>query len=185
MNCASYPSGQCTWYCCENWSQQVGPYWGDGKMWLASAQKDGWLTSPIPEIGDIAVWGANTGGTRDAGHVALVISVNPLTVAESNWNVPLQPDHRVVSDYSKSGIIGYVRPTKTTEEVMTYTPEQQRVKIHETYWEFLMREVENNDAMTYHLGVWNVKGMEACLAEIWDGPEAAKVMAAKRAHLGL
>ncbi len=183
--CATYPSGQCTWYCCMNWSMPVGPYWGDGRMWLTSAQQAGYVITTVAEVGAIAVWGANMGGARDAGHVAIVQAITPLTVAESNWNVPLQPDIRVVNAYSQSGIIGYILPTKTTEEPMTYTPDQQRAQIRQWYLDYLIRGVEDDAAMQYHLGVWNTKGMDVCLADIVDGAEAQSATAAKRRLLGL
>lgn len=117
-NCNFYPRGQCTWYCCSTWTGgEIGPLWGDGKMWLESAGRAGYRTASSPVVGAIAVWGANMGGTRDAGHVAIVRAVSPLTVAESNWNVPLQPDVRVVNDYSASGIIGYILPQQEVEVV--------------------------------------------------------------------
>jgi len=110
-DCRWYNLGQCTRYVCDTWSGgSIGPLWGDGYMWLESAGRDGYRTATDPVVGAIAVWGQNMGGTRAAGHVAIVRSLGPLTVAESNWNVPLQPDVRVVSDYSKSGIIGYILP---------------------------------------------------------------------------
>ena len=119
-NCALYPTGMCTWYCCTTWSGgPIGPLWGDGVMWLESAGKAGYRTSSSPALNAIAVWGANMGGTKDAGHVAIVRAVEPLTVAESNWNVPLQPDVRVVSAYSQSGIIGYILPQQQEADVAT------------------------------------------------------------------
>jgi surface antigen len=184
MSNDTYPPGQCTRYVADNWSQQVGPYWGDGWMWLGSGEQAGYATTSVPSVGAIAVWGRDMGGARAAGHVAIVQAAEPLTVAESNWNIALQPDQRVVSSASAAGIVGYLLPEKA-DPPMTYSLDQQRVKIHEAYWTYLLREVENDAAMQYHLGVWNTKGMEACLAEIWDGSEHGAVVAAQRKLLGL
>lgn len=111
-DCTLYPIGQCTWYCCSNWSAPVGPVWGNGYAWLGSGQRAGYLTASQPSAGDIAVWGQYVGGAGAAGHVALVTSTAPLTVAESNWLGTLQAGVRVVSADSATGITGYVRPIK-------------------------------------------------------------------------
>jgi hypothetical protein len=41
-----------------------------------------------PQVGDIAIWGANQGGALGAGHVALVTSISPsgsVNVTGTNW----------------------------------------------------------------------------------------------------
>jgi hypothetical protein len=105
----SYPNGQCTRYVADTWDGgEVGPYWGDAHAWPASAQADGYLISPNAFVDTIAVWGANMGGARAAGHVAIVTGVNPLTVRESNWTRALVPDTRTVTD--TGGIIAFILP---------------------------------------------------------------------------
>ncbi|HEV3129606.1 MAG TPA: CHAP domain-containing protein [Solirubrobacteraceae bacterium] len=126
--CQWYNPGQCTRFCCDQWTDPVGAFWGNGAAWLESARKDGYSTTTIPTVGAIAVWGANMGGTKAAGHVAIVKAVQPLTVAESNWSVPLQPDVRIVSAYSQAGIIGYILPHSFPEDHMA-TIGQKRADI--------------------------------------------------------
>lgn len=180
----SYPDGQCSRFCADRWSVAPGPYWGDARFWLDSGHQAGYATSSVPEVGAIAVWGANMGGTRDAGHVALVQAIAPLTVAESNWNIPLQPDQRPVSAYSQTGIIGYVLPRKATEEPMNYTLAQQRAYIHQCAYESWLREISEEE-MQHWLGVWNTQGQEGVVAGIFDTPEAVTVTQARRRLLGL
>lgn len=116
MDHPTYDPGQCTRFVADNWSQPVGPYWGDGKQWLVSAMEAGYVIAETPQLGAIAVWGANAGGAGPAGHVAIVAAVEPLTVSESNWDEPLRPDSRVVSPASAAGIVGYILPELADQE---------------------------------------------------------------------
>jgi hypothetical protein len=181
----TYPDGQCTRYVADNWSEPVGPYWGDGREWLGSASAAGWdivAGTTGGEAGDIAVWGPNVGGAGSAGHVALVVQAAPLTVDESNWTYPLRYDRRVVDAASQAGIIGYVRPVMTAaveDETVAYllsgaaaTPADllaRRIKVHE--WAHasgaaITPAELSESVMDEVLAVWVESGAEAALARM-------------------
>ncbi|MGH7755287.1 MAG: CHAP domain-containing protein [Vulcanimicrobiaceae bacterium] len=208
-DCSSYPTGQCTWYVCSNWSAPVGPYWGDAHTWLTSAGADGYEIVSAPAVGAIAVWGPNAGGAGAAGHVAIVISVVPggIDVKESNWSQPFQPDERLVWDLSV--ISGYILPAKVTAPEPEPTPEPatepapepatgvdgmgiylsdddaRREKVRSLYRDLLCREVENETAMDAWVAYMTAHGVDQTAAAIEDGPEATAVMVARRKLLGL
>jgi hypothetical protein len=108
-----YTIGQCTDGAAKiaTW---VGAQWGDASQWLGNAAQQGFPESSTPQIGDVAVWGANMGGALGAGHVAVVTGLqangDPI-VEEENWtNGPGNFDSRLVSPSSAAGIIGYIEP---------------------------------------------------------------------------
>jgi surface antigen len=108
----TYALGQCTRYVADTWDGgPIGPYWGDGWQWLNSAALAGYLITHVPLLDAIAVWGPNQGGAGAAGHVAIVTSVNPLTVRESNWTAALTADVRVVAH--PIDVTGYIIPRET------------------------------------------------------------------------
>lgn len=174
----TYPLGQCTRWVADHWTDQVGPYWGDGRQWLTSARASGFQTTVVPTIGSVLCLGAYSDGAGAAGHVAIVTAVDPIVVSESNWIYSMSPDSRTI--YGLIDLFGFILPRSAM-----VSGDEQRAQIHEWYYDLLQREVENESAMMYHLSVWNAKGKEACLAEIYDGPEATRVMIAKRKLLGI
>jgi hypothetical protein len=178
----TYPDGQCTRYAADNWTQPVGPEWGDARLWLNSAQLAGWAITETPEAGDLAVWGANVGEAAAAGHVAIVVQAAPLVVDESNWTYPLRYDRRVVAPASAAGIIGYIRPIKagtTEDDTVTYLlagpPANaadalaRRIKVHEWTHEsaaIIVPSQLTEPVMDELLAVWVAQGAEAVLARI-------------------
>ncbi len=68
---------------------------------------------------------------------------------------------------------------------MTYTDQDIQAQIREWYYELLVRGVESNEAMAYHVGVWKTKGKDVCMAEIADGQEAQQANTSMRKLLGL
>jgi surface antigen len=115
----SYPDGECTRYCADNWTATVGPVWGDAHRWLASAIDAGYRISSTPRVGAIAVWAPGRGGAHAAGHVALVTGLAPLTVIESNWQFSLRVDSRFVGPDSLAGIAGYILPELVEDPMST------------------------------------------------------------------
>ena len=114
----TYPAGQCTRWVADNWTEQVGPYWGNAGGWLTSAKWDGFEVSEWPRVGSIAVWKAWTGGAGADGHVAIVLATSPLLVREENWSGSGVVDTRLVEATKGAAPSGYVLPFLTTEEPM-------------------------------------------------------------------
>lgn len=180
MNHTTYPDGQCTRYVADNWSDPVGPYWGNAVKWLGSAQADGYHLSPTPVVGRIAVWGANMGGTGPDGHVAIVTSVSPLVVSESNWNDDGKVGSRAVPAWSKSGIMGYIVPksqeVSTVNYLLSGPPANnadalaRRIRVHE--WVHMNGSqvppgTLTPDKMTQLLNLWIAQGAEAVFAAMF------------------
>lgn len=178
MDHITYPAGQCTRWVADNWSNPVGPYWGNGENWLHSASASGYDIAHTPSVGDIAVWGVNMGGTGSAGHVAIVTNVNPLIVSESNWKGDLRVGSRVVPSWSQAGILGYVIPrSREVSEVNYLLPGPaansadalaRRVRIHEWYHLSgrLYPQTLTGATMDELLNLWIAQGAEAVFARM-------------------
>jgi hypothetical protein len=116
----TYPIGQCTRYVADAWSCPVGPYWGNAAQWLDSARSAGYVISPAPAPGAVAVWRANVGGALEAGHVALVTALEPLTVAGADWPLGAGPRGYVVGAAGAPGPpSGYILPVLVEDVMMT------------------------------------------------------------------
>lgn len=104
---SSYPTGECTWGV-KSQLPWVGPYWGDAKHWVKSAQNAGFTVGTVPRVGAVAVW---TGGYY--GHVALVTAVQgtySIQVSESNYM-----GRRYIGNHR-----GWFNPTTTSEGAVYY-----------------------------------------------------------------
>ena len=97
--CATYPEGQCTWGACVRayklgW-QHVGPYWGNGGDWAASAAAEGYeTTGTAPVAGAIISFPAGVQGADSTyGHVGVVEAVDAsagtVRISEMNAKGPV------------------------------------------------------------------------------------------------
>lgn len=91
--CAAYPVGQCTRWACERRSMlgmPVGPYWGNGGAWGASARGLGLPTSTTPVAGAAVAFAPGQDGADGFyGHIAIVEKVDTKagTILISEMNV--------------------------------------------------------------------------------------------------
>ncbi len=81
-----YPVGQCTWWAKER-AEWASNGWGNAGTWDDRAARDGFRVDRTPEVGAIAVWDPDVGGSGSVGHVGVVIAVGggKVRVTEANW----------------------------------------------------------------------------------------------------
>ena len=99
---SGYP-GQCTFWALLNWNNPlIHKLSGYAYQYYANAKALGAVETSIPTVGAIVVWNKGGGYSTSAGHVAIVVAVNPanktFVVSEMNYFTPWMIDYRVVSD---------------------------------------------------------------------------------------
>lgn len=96
--CALYAWGQCTWWSCMRefkLGHRVGPTWGNGMDWAASAAAAGWRTSTDdPVVGSVLSFPPGSYGADPTyGHVGVVEQVDrtagTVTISEKSAGVPV------------------------------------------------------------------------------------------------
>lgn len=109
----SYDSGQCTALAAGVLSW-IPEYAGDAHGWINSVPRmvPGSKVSGTPSVGSAVVWQANQGGAAGAGHVGVVVGVNPdgtVQVAQQNWPEGSGPNISTLPK-SEAGQLAYISP---------------------------------------------------------------------------
>jgi surface antigen len=93
-----YPARECTSYADWRASLILGhtlPDWGNGGQWAGNAKAAGFVVNGTPAVNSIMALAPNTNGAGPKGHVAFVVSVEPVTVVVQEYNFKLPPnDHQ-------------------------------------------------------------------------------------------
>lgn len=89
-----YPFGECTdavsRYLLANFNVKIPPNLGDAWEWQESMGILGWPVNQAAQVNSIAVWSKQA--YPDFGHVAVVVSTDPLQVFEMNFEYPVDQD---------------------------------------------------------------------------------------------